>query len=364
MAVGDIIKNPLEMLAKAGMVIDADGNAVPLRALIGIDANTGLPVIVTVKGGKVQCDLSGEGLATQTTLAALLAKIIAAPATEALQTAGNVLLTAIGAGIPQTQRARLSAAWSAHRSNISLPDKLALAAKPTMADVATGGALAANTNHYSAVSAGNSFGPSGASTVSDVVKTASDGNATHCYDVTVAQLTGAEYYDIFCSIDAAPRWCGRVTEAQRAAGAKITPVGTIESPSAGVAGGVVRVAAISTTLDQTTTTRFLAANSNAYVTGAVPVIDCSTHRKHFIHVTITRSGVQPGSAPTCSIIPILTSKESPAAVYVAAPLPMSILSAAGTPLKQEIEFDLQGAAGVQYLLNQTNCNISLWVEAI
>lgn len=83
MTVGNVVKNPLDMLSKAGMAIDSSGNVVPLRALIGIDADTGLPVIVTVKGGKVQCDISGEGLATQTTLAAVLSKLSADPATAA-----------------------------------------------------------------------------------------------------------------------------------------------------------------------------------------------------------------------------------------------------------------------------------------
>jgi hypothetical protein len=99
MAVGDVIKNPLEMLSKAGMAIDADGNVAPLRALIGIDEDTGLPVVVTIKDGKIQCDteltITGEGLATQTTLAAILMKLIAAPATEANQGTGNSSLSSI-----------------------------------------------------------------------------------------------------------------------------------------------------------------------------------------------------------------------------------------------------------------------------
>jgi hypothetical protein len=84
MAVGDIVKNPLEMFSNAGILIDANGSVAPLRALIGIDEDTGLPVVVTVKDGKIQTNaaLTIAGVATQTTLAAILAKLIAAPATE------------------------------------------------------------------------------------------------------------------------------------------------------------------------------------------------------------------------------------------------------------------------------------------
>jgi hypothetical protein len=82
MGVGDIIKNPLEMLSGAGMLIDANGSVAPLRAIVGIDADTGLPVVVTVKNGKIECEISGEGLATQDTLAAILTKLSGDPATQ------------------------------------------------------------------------------------------------------------------------------------------------------------------------------------------------------------------------------------------------------------------------------------------
>lgn len=72
-AVGDIKKNPLVTLSESGMLLDEDGHVAPLRAIVGIDVESGQPVVVAVKGGKLT--ISGEGLATQETLAAMLVKL-------------------------------------------------------------------------------------------------------------------------------------------------------------------------------------------------------------------------------------------------------------------------------------------------
>lgn len=58
-------------------------------AIEGVAGGTAVPI-----SGTVTATVDVSTLATQTTLAAILAKIIAAPATEALQTAGNLLLGA------------------------------------------------------------------------------------------------------------------------------------------------------------------------------------------------------------------------------------------------------------------------------
>lgn len=58
----------------------------------------GLEALATALNGYVD-GLEGKDFATQTTLAALLAKVIAAPSTEAKQDAANTLLTAIAASV-------------------------------------------------------------------------------------------------------------------------------------------------------------------------------------------------------------------------------------------------------------------------
>jgi hypothetical protein len=75
---------------------DTTQRAALLAALAALDPDEGLAAVVTALGGTLAISASAlplpAGAATQTTLAALLAKVIAAPATEAKQDAGNTAL--------------------------------------------------------------------------------------------------------------------------------------------------------------------------------------------------------------------------------------------------------------------------------
>lgn len=125
-----------------------------------------------------------------------------------------------------------------HRSAITNVDKLATVGSLTLADVVTGGSLVFNTNYKVAAAAGNRHGPAIPSAVANLTL-AADAASTHVMDVLIPTVTNAEWYDVFLSTDAAPKWVGRVTAAQLAAGGfRITAVGTYASGGAAAAGHI------------------------------------------------------------------------------------------------------------------------------
>lgn len=189
-------------------------------------------------------------------------------------------------------------ASAVHRNAIATADKLIAPTLATKADVATGGALLANTTYYVATSPNTALGPC---TMSNVLSqaTASDASNTHCIDLTIPQVTNAISYGVFCSSASAPLWAAKITEAQRAAGCKITAVGTVESPSAGVAAGVVRIGAVGTGL-ATSATQFAA--NNAYVTAGLTGIVCAGYDSVVAHVALAIDDIR--SAPGLTLATI------------------------------------------------------------
>lgn len=137
-----------------------------------------------------------------------------------------------------------------HRLAVTADDKLAdfTAGDVTIADGGVGtGSLAASTAYYVTACPGNSYGNTKASIIPiDTLTTAAYGASTGSIRATIAQRVGAEYYDLFLSTDAAPKWVGRITEAQRAAGGfKVSALGVVEA-SAGVPAGKVDICCVGT----------------------------------------------------------------------------------------------------------------------
>ena len=120
-----------------------------------------------------------------------------------------------------------------YRSAIAAADVLAAVVTPTCTKLAGGSATAGV--YTTLISAGNKYGRT--------IPTTGDGTVTtETTNLTVraawAKVTGAEFYDIFCSIDgAAAKWVGRITEAQRLAGGTLTAVNTYAS-TGGIAGAI------------------------------------------------------------------------------------------------------------------------------
>lgn len=113
---------------------------------------------------------------------------------------------------------------------------------PTLADVTTGGSLAANTQHSVGCAVANQWGNTHA-IPSFALTTANDSNATHGIRYTPPTLTGSPtFLDLFCiagAVTATCLWVGRITVANLAAGgARITAPGVTDQLGAAPAGSV------------------------------------------------------------------------------------------------------------------------------
>ncbi len=229
------------------------------------------------------------------------------------------------------------AATVAHRAAITANDKIAdfVDASVTIADNGVGtGSLAASTAYYVTAIPGNKYGNCKVNTNIDTLTTAAYGDATGSIRATIAQATGAEYYDIFLSTDAAPKWVGRITEAQRAAGDyEITAVGTVAAGGGNPAGTVdINVAG---TGIQTSNAVF--AQNNAWRPDTVTGIDCSNRVKAYVFVDVTLTDLR--SAPSLNVVPFF--KRGNGAYWHQGQLqPVLLVGGSGQALYQVFEVDV------------------------
>lgn len=116
---------------------------------------------------------------------------------------------------------------------------------PVLTDVATGGALLANTVYLGAVAVQTSYGTTPACPVVRLF-TATDGLNTHVARFAVPQVPDARNYLLYLSTAAAPLRVATVSETQRAAGVTVTAQDTISATSPGLGLVDVRLAGTST----------------------------------------------------------------------------------------------------------------------
>lgn len=180
---------------------------------------------------------------------------------------------------------------TSYRTNVTSADLLAAPAQPTCTLVA-GGSLAASA-HTIFVVGGNVYGRTTATQGNATVT--GDGGANKTARVAITQLAGATFYDIYCSTDgAASKWVGRITEAQRATGIKITAVGV--TGAGGTAGAVdVEVPGTGLAVNGGQLTQ-----NTAYSIPASPV-DCSGYQYVDFDLTMSRTG--DAAAPSLKVIP-------------------------------------------------------------
>jgi hypothetical protein len=223
---------------------------------------------------------------------------------------------------------------AAYRSAITAADVLAAAGTVTCT-LQAGGSATAGTYTVFAV-AGNVYGRTTATQGNTTVVT-SAGNLT--VRAAFAAVTGATYYDIYCSIDgAASKFVGRITEAQRASGIKITAVNVtgagsiagavdVEVPGTGVAvnGGAL-------------------AQNTAHVIPATPV-DATNFQYVDFDLTFSRTG--DSVAPTCTLIPYYINTRT-GTYQAGAAQAITFGGAIGVhnPLKQRLRIDARGNSGV------------------
>lgn len=214
---------------------------------------------------------------------------------------------------------------TAHRTAVTATDKCVVATIVPVAQDAVIGVMT-NEEHKVAYAPGNVYGSAGVSTIASVTPTL---NKT--VDIPIAQVVGATYYDIFFSIDAAPKWVGRVTEAQRVTGCAITAVGTVGE---GGSAGVVNVRLVGTD-DATTATQFTV--NNAYIPPATGV-SCLNKSKAFVNVIVDVDDLR--SIPTLKLIPFLKNGNS---YYQGAIQEIVLLTAVGKTLQQYFTVDVDSA---------------------
>lgn len=247
-----------------------------------------------------------------------------------------------------------------HRNGISSADKVADFgdASVTLANVAgTQGSLNANTLHYMTAIPGNRWGPCKVNTTIDSLTTTADAVNTHVIACTIAQATGAEWYDLFLSTDTAPKWVGRVTEAQRATGGEILTVGAY---TAGASAGVINVGIVGTGIQSDNA---VWAQNNAYRPATVTAINCAGRSKAHILAKLALTDLR--SAPALSLVAFLANQVSTGDWHQARLEPLSLLGGLGQSLEQDFTLDVDGSTGLVVLIDAISgqgAAASVWVE--
>lgn len=177
-----------------------------------------------------------------------------------------------------------------YREGITYPDFLAApVCGPMSIPAGTTGALLASTTYKAAVAAQNSTGPGPVSGVLSAA-TAADAANTHTARIPITQVVDAESYDIFLSTDAAPKWVGSITEAERAAGCVLTTSDTVIAGS--IAGAVdVRKAGTGLACNQAPYTTTPIGRLIAGTEADIAIIDCAGFPK--LEVKVSLAGIVP-----------------------------------------------------------------------
>jgi hypothetical protein len=356
---GDLVRD----VDKAGVktpvcILDVGGAGVEVLLTAGQALMAAsLPVVIASNQAAVPVSnttLEGKDFATQTTLAALNAKVTAVNTGAVVLAAGTAIAGKVGIdqttpGTTNKVEARVNARRGTqvlHRSGITAADLLANPAStaPTVADVTTAGSLAFNTAYRAAFAAGNAQGNTLCSGVATQT-TANDASSTHGVRLTIPQVTNATYYDLFLSTDTAPKWVARITETQRAAaGTTVTAVGTTGAGGPNGAGTVdIRVVG---TGQQTSAQNF--QQSTAYVTTAT-AYDSTGWSQVRVQVKMTLTDLR--TAPTLILVPAWLNDLNAGQYHLGQPLQMPLASGSGASLFQEFVLDTNGADGVLLLVD-------------
>lgn len=227
----------------------------------------------------------------------------------------------------------------AYRSAIVAVDFLSAPGTVTCTKLTAVGSLTAGTYNIKVV-ARNAYGRT-TPTAGNVAVTTETTNLG--VRAAFAAVSGATGYDIYCSVDADPKFVGRITEAQRASGGILS--GAV--PAAFSAGGAVNSIDIYTigTGQQSGTT---AAQNTAYSIPATP-IDCTGAQYCDFDLTLTTTADV--ASPTLIVIPFYLNSRT--GVYAAGPTTTIVfggVSAAYLPLSQRLRIETRGSSGLALLV--------------
>jgi hypothetical protein len=245
-------------------------------------------------------------------------------------------------------------AANAHRSAVTAVDKLALATITSAVDQTATVGVMANSSHNIRIAAGNRWGTSGISAATTVTPTL---NKT--VDLTIAPTTGAEWYDIFFSTDAAPLWVARVTAADVTAGKAVTAVGVVE---AGGSAGIINLRLVGTGAASTATPFSV---NNAYTPATPTAKNCAGYSKAYVKVVTTVTDLR--STPTLALIPFYQVAKSPNDWCQGEKITLSLLGATGQSLCQSFILDVDSEAGLVILVDTISGQgtaVTIYIELV
>ena len=232
-----------------------------------------------------------------------------------------------------------AAAPVANRTAVAAADFIAAPGTVTCTKIAGGSATAGTYTVF--VAAGNVYGRT----------TATQGNTTVTTETTnltvraaFAAVTGATFYDIYCSTDgAAAKFVGRITEAQRASGIKLTAVNVT---GAGGTAGAVDIEVPGTGL--AVNAGSLVQNV-AYAIPAATAVDCTGYQYVDFDLAFSRTGDSVAAA--LKVIPMFKNSRT-AAYFAGEPMTITFGGASGSHYanKQRIRVETRGAPGMHLLV--------------
>lgn len=245
-----------------------------------------------------------------------------------------------------------------HRSAVAAVDTLALPGTLALSDISNDGATSlANVAYHCLVSAFNRWGPTGVGADPGAITP----TATHAVRCTFSQVTGADGYDIFLSTAANPLWVGRITEAQRATGDRIiSAVGTVGARAGTTVAGTIDIGVVGTGLG-TNVNPFVV--NNAYTPATPTPINCAGYSKAHCHVQLSVTDLR--SLPTLTITPFYQDQTSTGDWFAGAQQAVTLLTAAGQTLEQDVVLTVDGATNLVVLVQTITgqgAAANIWVE--
>jgi hypothetical protein len=246
-----------------------------------------------------------------------------------------------------------------HRAAVTAADTLVKPTLVTIATAATGGSLLDITTYKVSAAPGNEWGSAGSLNILSQA-TAADAPHTHSLTLTLPACAGATYWDIFCSVDAAPLWVGRITEAQVAAGDyRIATYGATPTTGGGNAARTVLLMCAGTGLAMNVSP-FIA--NNAWKPTTPTSISCPGWGNAILHFEVTVTDLR--SLPAFSWCPFYKSQSTDSTWYAGSAIAMTI-GGSNQPLKQVVDLDLDGALEFVILLSDFSgqgTSVDVWVE--
>lgn len=236
---------------------------------------------------------------------------------------------------------------------VTAPDLMAAPGTVTCTKLTGVGSLTAGV-YKIAVVAGNRYGRT----------TAKAGNTTVTTETTnlgvraaFAAVAGADYYDIYCSTDANPKYVGRITEAQRAAGGILS--GAV--PSTYGAGGAINsidIYAIGTGTDAATT----AAVNTAYVMPAESPVGSEFGEDVDFDIALTVTALD--AAPSALVVlPFYRNHDGTDYAGSAVTVTFGGATGAVLPLQQRVSVANRGCPVSLLVVSMTGTGYSLAISA-